>query len=96
MCEPPSFLSVQRQQILRRNRDCVRAFFGLVTVVSGVGVYVRRGDKGGARNTHTWVQLPPLYNNNNRRRDVFYGEEEARHGRLKERKMEKNLNGRHK
>lgn len=35
--------------------ECVCVCFGLVTAVSGlgVGVYVRRGDKGGARNTHT-------------------------------------------
>lgn len=32
----------------------------------------------------TWVQLPPnQHNKNNRRRDVFYGEEEAEDGRLK-------------
>lgn len=48
----------------------------------GVGVCMRRGDTGGARNTHTRVQLP-LQHNNNRRSNAFCGEEEAKDGSLK-------------
>lgn len=59
---------------------------GLVTVASGVCWCVcgMRRHKGGAHNNTytTWVQSPLLDNNNNRRRDVFCGEEEAKDGRL--------------
>lgn len=51
---------------------------------------------GHATHIHDLGPVALLHNNNNRRRDVFCGEEEARDGRLKRKEDGKNLNGRRK
>ncbi len=65
---------------------------------TGCGCVREEGRQGwGTQHTYmTRVQLPLLHNNNNRRRDVFCGEEEARDGRLKRKEDGKNQNGRRK
>lgn len=60
---------------------------------SGCGCVCEEGRPGwGTQHTYmTWAQLPLLHNNNNRRRDVFCGEEEARDGRLKRKEEGKKI-----